>query len=80
VIDDAAVASQVSPGRDNTVSEGQDSHKTLFDDFKPADWAAYSKMLDAHERAAWLAGYQAAKIEIMQLVIQPGPCPYNEEE
>lgn len=44
--------------------------KTLFDDFKPDDWASYSKMLDAHARAAWLEGYKAAKNEVLQEIVR----------
>lgn len=47
-----------------------DTIRVVFDDFKPADWAAYSKMLDAHERAAWLEGYKCAKNEVLQEIVQ----------
>ena len=42
---------------------------TIFDSFVPADWASYSKMLDAHERAAWLEGYKAARLMYSSQVI-----------
>lgn len=61
---------QDAPGRDKSQIEGQDRGKTLFDDFKPADWASYSKMLDAHERAAWLEGYKTAKNEVLQEIVR----------
>lgn len=49
---------------------GKDTQSTIFDSFVPADWAAYSKMLDAHERAAWLEGYKCAKNEVLQEIVQ----------
>jgi hypothetical protein len=42
---------------------------TIFDSFVPATWAEYQKMLDAHERAAWLEGFRAARLMYNSQVI-----------
>jgi hypothetical protein len=43
---------------------------TIFDSFVQTTWAEYQKMLDAHERAAWLEGYKCAKNEVLQEIVR----------